>query len=159
MVCGTSIYPARQLWVDVGHCFVLLCRMGEGGSPAIERRWEVVGWPSCACVSWLQLPSGGTFLWEWRGWAEEGTWWLFGRQEQRSTVLLPWGLSWISEALTAGGNSPRRRRQGNHKHIIDSLSFLQPIPSTNHIWKYSSQTSFAAVSKNNLTSFASPVFP
>lgn len=156
MIYGTSIYHI-ELWVDVSCCFILLCRMGEGVSSASEGR----RWLALLCI-WLRLPQRGVFLERQRGQAEEGAQELFGRWEQRSMLLLPQGLGWVSEDLTSGRNSSRRRRQGNHTPVIDSLSFLQPIPSNNHIWKYGFQASFAMVSKNALTSvetyFACPIF-
>lgn len=160
-----ELVPIKMVWdihlphTTVGRCcwhFVLQHRMGEDECPASKgRRWEVVG--LCVCVM-TPASRGSTFLGDWRGWAEEGAWW-----EQRSTALLPWGFSEVLEALTAGRNSPRRRRQGNHKPVTNLPSFLQPIPSTNHVWKYSIQASSAMASKNHLTSvdtyFPSSIFP
>lgn len=151
MICG---HPStQQLWVDIAIGFFFCVGWGKMGLLAARG-----GGGGCGVaqlhVSRLQHPWGDTCFWEpnWR--RSMVTFWHVGTEMYSSCLRAPAE----SESSDCWQELTEEKEAGNHKPLIDSLSFLQPIPSTNHIWKYSFQASFTMAKKKKNSSLQRELF-
>lgn len=142
MVCGHPF--TQKLWVDIGYCF--FCGVGWGKMGILAARGgggRLWGGPAL-CMSWLQHPWGDTIFLGAKLKKKHGDFLAGGNRDVWHSCLRASAESRSSECLQ---ELTEEKEAGNHKPLIDSLSFLQPIPSTNHIWKYSFQASFTMAKK------------
>lgn len=141
MICGHPF--TQQLWVDIGH-WLFFCCVGWGKMGLLAARGGGGRlWRSPAPCVMAPASLRRHFFWEpnWR--RSTVTFWQVGTEMYSSCLR----ASAESESSDCWQELTEEREAGNHKPLIDSLSFLQPIPSTNHIWKYSFQASFTMAKK------------